>query len=82
MRGRRFPENLNGSDFTLRLLRLAGDKGSRVYLYGGQPGVAATVRDRLSHTIEQLQVVGVCDGHSRRSAEEIVEASEQLVRMW
>jgi N-acetylglucosaminyldiphosphoundecaprenol N-acetyl-beta-D-mannosaminyltransferase len=73
MQGRRFPENLNGSDFTLRLLELAADKGWRVYLYGGQPGVAATVRDRLSRTIEHLQVVGVCDGYSRWSAEEIVE---------
>ena len=73
MRGRRFPENLNGSDFTLRLLELAADKGWQVYLYGGRPGVAATVRERLSHTIEQLQVVGVCDGYSRRSPEEIVE---------
>ena len=73
MRGRRFPENLNGSDFTLRLLELAADKGWRVYLYGGQPGVAATVRERLSQTIEHLQVVGICDGYSPRSAEEIVE---------
>jgi len=73
MRGRRFPENLNGSDFTLRLLRLAADKGWRVYLYGGQPAVAATVRDRLSQTIEHLQVVGVCDGYTHKSNEEIVE---------
>lgn len=73
MRGRRFPENLNGSDFTLRLLELAAERGWRVYLYGGQPGVAATVRERLSQTIEHLQVVGVCDGYSPRSAEEIVE---------
>jgi exopolysaccharide biosynthesis WecB/TagA/CpsF family protein len=73
MRGRRFPENLNGSDFTLRLLGLAADRGWRVYLYGGRPGVASTVQERLSHTIEHLQVVGVCDGYGSRSAEEIVE---------
>src|SRR5271166_1103185 len=72
MQGRRFPENLNGSDFTLRLLGLAADEGWRVYLYGGQPGVAASVRERLAQTIEHLQVVGVCDGYSSRSAEEIV----------
>ena len=73
MRGRRFPENLNGSDFTLRLLGLAAKKGWRVYLYGGQPGVAATARDRLSETIDQLDVVGVCDGYGSRTDEEIVE---------
>lgn len=73
MRGRRFPENLNGSDFTQRLLALAAEKGWRVYLYGGLPGVATTAQERLSQTIEQLQVVGACDGYSPRPAEEIIE---------
>jgi exopolysaccharide biosynthesis WecB/TagA/CpsF family protein len=73
MRGRRFPENLNGSDFTLRLLELAADKGWRVYLYGGLPGVATAVRERLSHTIEHLHVVGVCDGYTAKPDGEIVD---------
>lgn len=64
MRGRRFPENLNGSDFTLRLLSLAAERRWRVYLYGGQPGVAANARDRLRERVEGLEIVGVSDGYS------------------
>jgi N-acetylglucosaminyldiphosphoundecaprenol N-acetyl-beta-D-mannosaminyltransferase len=73
MRGRSFPENLNGSDFTLRLLTLAAKKEWRVYLYGGQPGVAATARLRLCDAIDGLKVVGVSDGYGQRRAEEIVD---------
>lgn len=64
MRGRRFPENLNGSDFTLRLLTLAAERRWRVYLYGGHPGVAENARDRLCERIEGLEIVGVRDGYS------------------
>jgi exopolysaccharide biosynthesis WecB/TagA/CpsF family protein len=70
MQGRRFPENLNGSDFTMRVLSLAAEKRWRVYLYGGRPGVAAMARDRLCERIEGLEIVGVCDGYSA-SAEEV-----------
>jgi exopolysaccharide biosynthesis WecB/TagA/CpsF family protein len=72
MRGRRFPENLNGSDFTLRLLTLAADEEWRVYLYGGEPGVATAARERLCHAINGLKIVGSCDGYSNRTDEEIV----------
>jgi N-acetylglucosaminyldiphosphoundecaprenol N-acetyl-beta-D-mannosaminyltransferase len=73
MRGKRFVENLNGSDFTIRVLELAASKGWRVYLYGGRPGVAARARDRLCGLIEGLEVVGVCDGYRPELVEEIVE---------
>ena len=72
MRGRRFPENLNGSDFTHRLLSLAAEEEWRVYLYGGQPGVAAGARDRLCQAIEGLEIVGVCDGYGDRTDVEVV----------
>jgi exopolysaccharide biosynthesis WecB/TagA/CpsF family protein len=73
MRGRRFPENLNGSDFTLRLLALAAEERWRVYLYGGEPGIAGAARDRLCDKIDGLEIVGVCDGFSSWTAEQIVE---------
>ena len=47
MRGERFPENLNGSDFNVRLLELAAAKGWGVFLLGGEPGVVETAADRL-----------------------------------
>lgn len=72
MQGRDFPENLNGSDFTLRLLSLAAEKGWRVYLYGGEPGVAATAGDRLREAIDGLKIVGACDGYGAQTDEQVV----------
>ncbi len=37
MRKERFPENLNGSDFTVRLLQLAASRDWGVFLLGGSP---------------------------------------------
>jgi exopolysaccharide biosynthesis WecB/TagA/CpsF family protein len=71
MRGRTFPENLNGSDFTLRLLELAAREGWRVFLYGGQPGVAAAASERLCASIAGLDVVGALDGFRAETPEEI-----------
>jgi len=71
MRGVRFPENLNGSDFTIRLLRLAAEQGWRVYLYGGRPGVAEGARERLCEEIAGLEIVGACDGYGDDSPAQI-----------
>jgi N-acetylglucosaminyldiphosphoundecaprenol N-acetyl-beta-D-mannosaminyltransferase len=71
MRGTRFQENLNGSDFTVRLLTLAAQRRWRVFLYGGLPDVAAAARDRLRDSIDGLDVVGVCDGYGEEPGEEI-----------
>ena len=66
MRGVRFPENLNGSDFTLRIISLASAHGWRVFLYGSHPGVAEAARTRLIAIEPRLQVAGVCDGYTNR----------------
>ena len=71
MRGHRFPENLNGSDFTLRLLALSAERGWRVFLYGGQPGVAASAGERLATLIDGLEIVGVSDGFRDEHPDEI-----------
>lgn len=67
MRGERFPENLNGSDFTFRLLELAAVKGWGVFLLGGEPGVAERAADRLGERIEGLRIVGTCHGFTGES---------------
>ncbi len=72
MQGKRFPENLNGSDFTIRVLRLAAERNWAVYLYGGYPGVAETARDRLVGEISGLNVVGVRDGYNDDAAEDVI----------
>lgn len=67
MRGERFPENLNGSDFTRRLLELAAARSWRTFLLGGEPGIAQQAAHRLQQAIDGLQIVGVCDGFSGAS---------------
>lgn len=67
MRGERFPENLNGSDFTIQLLELAVVSGWGVFLLGGEPGVAETAADRLVERINGLPIVGTCHGFTGES---------------
>lgn len=69
MRGERFPENLNGSDFTVQLLELAAANGWGVFLLGGEPGVAEAAADRLKERIERLRIVGTCHGFTGESDE-------------
>ncbi len=63
MLNRRFPENLNGTDFLPQLLTLAAEKGWRVFLLGGQAGTAKAASDSLRRRIPNLQVVGVDHGY-------------------
>lgn len=58
----RFPQNLNGTDFTPAFLRSIRAQG-RVYLFGGKPGIA----QRAAHTLRTefgVNVVGTSDGYS------------------
>ena len=57
--GRPLPEKVSGSDFVPLLLERAAERGWRVYLLGGAPGVAALARDKLLEWMPSLQVVGV-----------------------
>jgi N-acetylglucosaminyldiphosphoundecaprenol N-acetyl-beta-D-mannosaminyltransferase len=53
------PEKLSGSDFVPVLLERAAERGWRVYLLGGAPGVGALARDKLLAQYPNLQIVGV-----------------------
>jgi exopolysaccharide biosynthesis WecB/TagA/CpsF family protein len=63
MRRAAFPQNLNGSDLTPRILRLAATRGWRVFLLGAAPGVAERTADLLTSTISGLQIAGVHHGY-------------------
>jgi len=63
MKGRRFPENLNGTDFTPRLLALAAARGWNVYLLGGTDGTASEAAANLCRQIPNLRVVGTHHGY-------------------
>jgi exopolysaccharide biosynthesis WecB/TagA/CpsF family protein len=63
VQGRSLPANLNGSDLSPDLLRLAADEGWSVYLLGARPGVAGRAATRLRADIPQLVVAGTHHGY-------------------
>jgi exopolysaccharide biosynthesis WecB/TagA/CpsF family protein len=77
MRGQRFPENLNGSDFTMRLLALAASRNWGVFFLGGEPEIAETAAYRLGERIDGLRVVGTCHGFTKESDEQLVQRIRQ-----
>ncbi|QUQ70398.1 WecB/TagA/CpsF family glycosyltransferase [Kutzneria sp. CA-103260] len=84
VRGHRFPANLNGTDFTPEVLRLAAQRGLGVYLLGGRDGVAARAADRLREIVPGLRVVGHHHGYvaghqGREVAEQIKQSGADLV---
>lgn len=56
--GEALPERVAGSDLVLPLLRRAAVDKRRVFLLGGQEGVAALAAERLARSIPDLAVVG------------------------
>jgi exopolysaccharide biosynthesis WecB/TagA/CpsF family protein len=71
MRGERFLENLNGSDFTERILDLAAQQQWGVYLLGAEPGIAESASRRLASRIAGLRIVGTCHGFTGDSDESL-----------
>lgn len=61
-KGRPFDENLNGSDFNLRLLETAARDGWKVFLFGGRPGVADVAAAKLSARTPDLEIAGTRHG--------------------
>jgi beta-1,4-glucosyltransferase len=66
MHGRRYEENLNGTDFLPHLLKSLRIR-RKIYLLGGMPGVAenaaAVIQNHMGH-----EVVGCTDGYSKLDA--------------
>lgn len=60
--GKSFPENLNGTDFTLRFLRTTS-RHFRIFLLGAKPGVAEDAATVLEALLPQHIVVGTRDGY-------------------
>ncbi|MGC4093507.1 MAG: WecB/TagA/CpsF family glycosyltransferase [Polyangiaceae bacterium] len=51
-------ERVAGSDLVEPVMRLAAQRGYRVYFLGGDPGVAEKARDKLLERMPELQIIG------------------------
>ncbi|MGA9118636.1 MAG: WecB/TagA/CpsF family glycosyltransferase [Bacteroidota bacterium] len=56
-------ENLNGTDFSPRVLQLARDHGWSAFLLGGKAGIAERCGEVLAARIPGLRIVGTRHGH-------------------
>lgn len=57
-RARQLPERVAGSDLVPALCGLAAEKGHRVFLLGGAPGIAEEAARTMTERFPQLQIAG------------------------
>ena len=85
--GSRLPEKVSGSDLAVPLMHLAAERGWRVYLLGGGPGVAEEARKSLTRDVGAV-VVGTdspvigpdgTDERSEQTLERLTAANPDLV---
>jgi N-acetylglucosaminyldiphosphoundecaprenol N-acetyl-beta-D-mannosaminyltransferase len=79
-RPRRLPERVAGSDLVPALCGRAAEKGYRVFLLGGVPGVAEEAARKLAERFPGLQVVGTEAPPFRELSAEEVEALKARIR--
>ncbi len=70
--GKPMTERVAGADYAVQLARAAGERGKRLYLLGGKPGVARRAGERLVKDCPGLVLAGTADGYFR-SAEQAAE---------
>lgn len=56
-------ENMNGTDFIPRLISLARDQKMKVYLLGGEDGIAKNAKVKLEQKIKGVSIVGYQNGY-------------------
>lgn len=61
--GHPLPERLNANDLLPEFCRRAEDQGHRIFLLGGEDGVAETTADMLKQNHPRLQIVGCQHGY-------------------
>jgi alpha-1,3-mannosyltransferase len=66
--GRRFPENLNGTDFVPHFLG-ASQNRLRIFLLGARPHAVRAAARRISETWPRHEIAGVRDGYFRDEAQ-------------
>jgi N-acetylglucosaminyldiphosphoundecaprenol N-acetyl-beta-D-mannosaminyltransferase len=86
-RTRRLPERVAGSDLVPALCERAAERGYRVFLLGGAPGVAAEAGWQLAERYPKLKIVGIAapelgamsDEERRKLCETVRAARPDLV---
>ncbi len=61
--GKPFPDNLNGTDFVPGYLRQTKNR-YRIFMVGGQPGIAERAAGELANIAPHHQIVGCSDGYT------------------
>ncbi|MEM6677959.1 MAG: WecB/TagA/CpsF family glycosyltransferase [Pseudomonadota bacterium] len=70
--GRRFEENLNGTDLFVPLCRAAAARGLSIYLLGARPGVAEAAAERAVTLAPGLRIAGTAHGYFGPEEEDAV----------
>lgn len=70
--GRALPERVAGFDLVMRLLKLAPDRGYKLFFLGGAPGVAEAAAKAACRIFPGLQVVGTHHGYFAADQDEQV----------
>lgn len=83
LHGQPFPENLNGTDLTGRVLAALERTGARVFLLGSPPGVADAAARVIAERFPGLVIAGVRHGffdlHDPEVAEQVAAARPDVV---
>jgi len=70
-------ERLTGVDLTWEIAKLAAERGSRIFLLGGKPGIARKTAQRLKFIYPKLRIVGTYAGSpTERGLVEKINASK------
>lgn len=75
MQGKRFEENLNGTDLFQVLCEEARRQGKSIYFLGGMPGVADKAAQNAEESFPGLKIAGTHHGYFDRSDEAAVVRS-------
>ena len=63
------PERVTGYDLFTWLMKLADEKGLRVYLIGAKPEVIHAVQEKVAHQYSGINLVGAEDGYFKEDLE-------------
>jgi exopolysaccharide biosynthesis WecB/TagA/CpsF family protein len=76
LHGQRMVENLNGTDFSPRVLEAAARRRLRVFLFGSRPGIAAKAGETFERDHPGFELVGTRHGYDYDSDEVVREINE------